>query len=67
MCWDYNGLIGLTIEGVVRLSEGLPCGTVPQGHQGQPDPGRDQPGADIGFFLDYFVVGSKYFAMSNFG
>ena len=23
MCWDYNGLVGLTIEGVVGLSEGL--------------------------------------------
>ena len=23
MCWDYNGLVGLTIEKVVGLSEGL--------------------------------------------
>ena len=28
----------------VRISQGLPCGAVPEGHQGEPDPRGDQPG-----------------------
>ena len=36
MCWDYNGLVGLTIEGVVGLSEGLFTPHIPRGSSAGP-------------------------------
>ena len=38
----------------VWISQGLPSGAVPEGYQGEPDPGGDQPGHADAYCQEYF-------------